>query len=216
MRYKYILFDLDGTLTDPKIGITTAVAYALNKMGHYEVNLEELTKFIGPPLREAFIEYYNFSEKEAKQAIEYYREYFIDRGIYENEIYSGIKELLDELKKSDRILVVATSKPTIFAETIINYFDLTKYFSSVVGSNLDGTRSKKAEVIEAALERNGITDKEEVVMIGDRKHDIIGAKHVGIHSIGVGYGYGTNNELEEAGADFIAAKVEDLRILLME
>jgi phosphoglycolate phosphatase len=216
LKYKYILFDLDGTLTDPKLGITKSVAFALDRMGYYDVNLEELTKFIGPPLVESFVEYYNFSEEEADQAVQYYREYFKDRGIYENKIYSGIEELLKVLKENGKELIVATSKPTVFAEVIIDHFNLTRYFSGVIGSNLDGTRVKKAEVIEAALKEIGITNKEDAVMIGDRKHDIIGAKENGIDSIGVEYGYGNYDELKKAGADFIVSKVDDLRTLLIK
>lgn len=210
MKYKYILFDLDGTLTDPKIGITKSVAYALDKMGIPGVDVEELTKFIGPPLMESFMKYYSFGEAEAKQAIEYYREYFKDKGIFENDIYDGIEELLKDLKEKGNILAVATSKPTVFAERIIEYFKLSHYFSCVIGSNLDGTRSKKAEVIQYVLDKLEIEDKKQAIMIGDREHDIIGANQVGIDSIGVRYGYGVEDELEKAGATCVVEKVEGL------
>lgn len=216
MRYKYILFDLDGTLTDPVIGITKSVAHALKRMKNIEVEPVELTNFIGPPLLDSFMEFYGFTENEANHAIECYREYFKDEGIFENEIYDGIKDLLDELKTTGTIMAVATSKPTVFAERIIDYFALNHYFKVVLGSHLDGGRTKKSEVIEAVIEALGIQDLKEVVMVGDRKHDIMGAKQMGIDSIGVEYGYGSYEELERAGAVFVVGDVSELRKLLLE
>ncbi|WZL82753.1 HAD family hydrolase [Vallitaleaceae bacterium 9-2] len=214
MKYTYILFDLDGTLTDPREGITKSVAYALNKMGQKSVNLDELTKFIGPPLKDSFMDYYNFTEDEANKAIELYREYFKDIGIFENHVYQGIPELLKALIEQEKILIVATSKPTVFAERIIRHFDLEKYFKVIIGSNLDGTRTNKAEVIETALLEAGIEQKDDVVMIGDRKHDVIGANVVGIDSIGVEYGYGSYEELTKAGATYIVKSTLELGSLL--
>lgn len=213
MSHKYILFDLDGTLTDPKEGITKSVAYSLKKMRNIEVDVEELTKFIGPPLMDSYSEYYGFTEEESRKAIEYYREYFKDKGIYENIIYDGIKELLEKLKNKGKVLVVATSKPTVFAEVIIRHFDLEGYFTFIVGSNLDGSRTRKSEVIEAALKKLGINDLADVVMIGDRKHDIMGAKEVNVDSIGVVYGYGSFDELKKAGADHVVNSVNELSML---
>lgn len=216
MLYKYILFDLDGTLTNPKTGITKSVAYALKKIKNIDANLDDLTKFIGPPLKESFMDFYDFTEEEAKQAILYYREYFVDQGIYENEIYEGIKELLEDLQKTNaNVLAVATSKPTKFAELIIKHFGLDGYFTSIVGSNLDGTRTKKSEVIEEVLLKLSIKDMREVVMIGDRQHDILGAKEMDIDSIGVAYGYGTYDELKRAGASYIVNNIQGLRDLLL-
>ncbi|MCF8018716.1 MAG: HAD-IA family hydrolase [Vallitaleaceae bacterium] len=216
MLYKYILFDLDGTLTNPKTGITKSVTYALKKIKNIDANLDDLTKFIGPPLKESFMDFYDFTEEEAKEAILYYREYFVDHGIYENEIYEGIKELLEDLQKTNTyVLAVATSKPTKFAELIIKHFGLDEYFTSIVGSNLDGTRTKKSEVIEEVLLRLSIKDKREVVMIGDRQHDILGAKEMVIDSIGVTYGYGTYDELKRAGANYIVNSIQGLRDLLL-
>jgi phosphoglycolate phosphatase len=194
MNYSTILFDLDGTLTDPKLGITRSVQYALSKYNIIEEDLDKLEPFIGPPLANSFEDIYSFSKYEAKKAVEYYREYFIDQGMYENEIYVGIKELLEILVNQQRVLMVATSKPTIFAEKILNYFKIDHYFEFVCGSNLDGTMSDKTEIIKYILDKKNI-EKNSTIMIGDRKHDIIGAHNNGIDSIGVAYGYGSEEEL---------------------
>lgn len=212
--YQYLLFDLDGTLTDPKVGITKAVAYALKKFKQLDVDLDALTKFIGPPLKDSFMSFYGFSEQDVDLAIQYYREYFSETGIFENEVYPGIRDMLDVIKHDGRyVLAVATSKPTVYAERIIEHFGLKDCFTCVVGSNLDGTRSKKAEVIQEVLRVLNVSQLDEVVMIGDREHDILGAKQVGVRSIGVLYGYGSYEELEGAGVSLIVKQVEDLRIL---
>jgi phosphoglycolate phosphatase len=214
MSYEYILFDLDGTLTNPAVGITNSVMYALEKYGIKVNERSELYKFIGPPLMESFEVYYGFSEDEAKMAVEYYREYYKEKGIYENLVYDGFEDLLRKLKETGMTLIVATSKPEVFAKQILEHFDLAKYFAYIAGSNLDGTRVKKAEVIKYALDSCRIIDLSKVIMIGDREHDIIGAKTVGIKSIGVLFGYGDRNELENAGADFIAETVSDIEKIL--
>ena len=214
-KYKYILFDLDGTLTDPAAGITNSVTYALQKFNITVEDKKALYKFIGPPLRESFEKYYSFSEEQSKKAVEYYREYFIEKGMFENKVFGEIPGLLENLKKSDKILFVATSKPTVFAEQILKHFNLIKYFTYVSGSNLDGTRVKKDEVIKHIFEECKITDPEKAIMIGDREHDILGAKKAGIHSIGVLSGYGDKDELERAGADYIAETVKDIAKILI-
>lgn len=208
--YNNILFDLDGTLTDPAQGITNSVAYALEKYGICVEDKTTLNKFIGPPLAESFQKFYGFSESESKQCVEYYREYYKPKGIFENEVYHGVEELLKPLKENGKILILATSKPEIFAKQILEHFRLIQYFDFVAGSNLDGTRVAKSEVIAYALESYGITDLENTLMVGDREHDIIGAKKIGISSLGVLYGYGSREELENAGADYIAATVSDI------
>lgn len=215
-NYQYILFDLDGTLTDSQLGITTCVAYALEDFGIHTENLEELKKFIGPPLKESFMKYYNLTDKEGDKAVEKYRERFATIGLYENEVYEGIPLLLDKLKQQGKILLVATSKPTIYSEKILEHFGLNDYFIFVAGSELDGTRVNKAEVIQYALEKNNITDLEKVVMIGDKEHDMIGAKVCGVDSIGVLYGFGDREELEKQGATYIAEKVNDLEKILLQ
>lgn len=215
INYEYILFDLDGTLTDPAIGITNSIMYALEKYGIKVSDRSKLYKFIGPPLWESFEKYYSFSKEEAKKAVEYYREYYKDKGIYENLVYEGFEDLLKLLNTSGRTLIVATSKPEVFAKQILEYFNIAKYFTFIAGGNLDGTRVKKDEVISYALESCNILDKSKVIMIGDREHDIIGAKKNGIHSMGVLFGYGDREELENAGADYIAKAVSDIgRILI--
>lgn len=210
MPYSHLLFDLDGTLTDPKLGITKSVQYALKRLGIEVEDLDQLDPFIGPPLMQSFTEIYSFTEEQASQAITYYREYFSDHGIFENELYSGMIELLEQLIHEGRFLYVATSKPTVFAERILRHFKLDPYFTYVSGSYLDGTRSAKGDIIQHILEEKRLS-AEDCVMIGDRKHDMIGANLNHMDSIGVEYGYGSREELEGAGATVVVATVNDLR-----
>lgn len=211
---KYLFFDLDGTLTDPFEGITRSVEYALNRYGISVDDRRTLAPFIGPPLADSFIKYYGFSREMAFEAIDIYRERFRDVGLFENEVYAGVPEMLDTIRKAGSKIVLATSKPRIFAQRILDHFDLTKYFDFVDGSELDGTRVNKDEVIAHALDMLNC-DKNEVVMIGDRLHDIHGAKINGLKSIGVLWGYGSREELADAGADMIAETINGLTILLM-
>lgn len=214
--YKYILFDLDGTLTDPKEGITNCVQYALDKYGFYNQPMDLLLKFIGPPLTESFMVYYGMDLEQAKDAVEKYRERFKDIGIYENKLYDGVDEMLCRLKECGKVLAVASSKPEVFVERILEYFNIRQYFDIVKGSFLDGTRVNKAEVIEAVFaELPENLDKTELVMVGDRLHDVNGAKTVGVDCIGVSFGYGGRKELEEAGADAVADTVEQLLNLIL-
>ena len=214
-NYQTVLFDLDGTLTDPGVGITNSVAYALSKYGIPVADNKDLFKFIGPPLSESFEVFYNFSKTEAKTAIAYYREYYRDKGIFENVVYEGIPELLEELKKQQKTVLLATSKPEFFARQILEYFQLENYFAYVAGSNMDGTRTRKAEVIDYALTSCHIEEKVSSIMVGDREHDIIGATKVGMDSIGVLFGYGSRAELEGAQATYIAKTVEDISDILL-
>ncbi len=215
MSYKYILFDLDGTLTDPALGITNSVMYALKKFGITPPEREQLLPFIGPPLAESFINFYGFSEEMATKAVEYYREYFSQTGIFENSIIKGIPALLNHLRDADKTLILATSKPLVFAEKILEHFDLAKYFSGAFGSNLDGSLSDKAEVINEAISKMKITDKKSAIMVGDRKHDIIGANKNGLKSVGVLFGYGSKAELENAGATHIVSDTDQLLKILL-
>ena len=210
--YDTLLFDLDGTLTDPKEGITKCVQYALKSFQIDEENRDNLTCFIGPPLRESFRVYYGFDEEQANRATQKYRERFETIGLYENKVFDGIKEMLQQLQASGKCLAVATSKPEVYAKKILEKYELLAYFEEVVGSEIDGTRAEKSEVIQEAFKRLGLSEeqKQQVLMIGDRKHDILGAKKCGIHSVGVQFGYAEPNELELAGADYIVNTVEEL------
>lgn len=209
MNYKNVLFDLDGTLTDPKVGITKSVQYALAKFDIIELDLSKLEFFIGPPLQHSFVEAYSFTSEQAWNAITHYREYFKEQGIYENELYEGIKELLELLKSQGRDLFVATSKPEVFALSILTHFELDSYFTYVCGSELDGTRSDKTEIIKFIIDKYHLNPME-TVMIGDRKHDLIGAHNNNIHSIAVGFGYGTEEELRAAEPTHHTPTVKDL------
>lgn len=227
-KYQYVLFDLDGTLTDPKEGITKSVAYALEYYGIHVEDLDSLCKFIGPPLKDSFVNYYGFSEEQGVEAVEMYREYFKPYGVYENKVYAGVDKMLADLVACGKKVILATSKPTVFAKTILEHFDLMKYFDVICGSELDGSRVKKGDVIAYALEqiakledlevsaseRGGVFDMSLVVMVGDREHDINGAKENGLDSIGVLYGYGDRAEHEVAGASYIVETVEELARML--
>jgi len=208
--YNTILFDLDGTLTDPGLGITNSAAYALKKHGIEVTDRTVLYPFIGPPLLDSFQRFYGFSEEQSEQAVADYREYFREKGLFENEVYSGVEELLQRLKESGKRLIIATSKPEEFAVKILKHFGLASYFDYIVGATMDSSRSKKGDVIAYALEVCGITDKTDVVMVGDREHDVLGAKENGLDSVGVLYGYGSREELEKAGATCVAETVEDI------
>lgn len=214
IHYKYLLFDLDGTITDSETGITRCVEYALNYFGIQVKDLHELSPFIGPPLLDSFKDFYNFTDEQAVIATEKYRERYTDKGIYENKLYPGIKELLAQAEQQGKTVILATSKPEIFARRILDYFELSNYFSFVAGSGLDGSLHTKKDVINYILQSNNITDLDTVVMIGDRKHDIIGAKDAGIDSIGVLYGFGNYDELAQAGATHIVKNIAELRNLL--
>lgn len=209
-----VLFDLDGTLTDPGEGITKSVEYALRAFSIAVDDRRALRKFIGPPLQASFIEYYGFTPGDAEKAVWKYREYYAERGIFENAVFDGIPELLGGLKEAGAISMVATSKPTVYAKQILEHFGLMEFFAFVGGSELDGTRVEKGEVIRHVLESTGV-DSSRAVMVGDRKHDIIGAGENGLASIGVLYGYGDRAELEEAGAGSIAGDVDSLAKMLL-
>lgn len=218
-----VLFDLDGTLTDPVIGITNSLMYALDKFGIRVEDRSELYKFIGPPLFNSFTDYYGFDEDKANQAVAYYREVYNVTGKYENEVYGGIPELLQSLKEQGYHLLVATSKPEHLAKDILEHFALAEYFCVIAGSDLDGVRNTKGKVIDYALEQFAKqldmpmeTVKKKAIMIGDRFHDVHGAKENEIDCIGVLYGYGSVEELEKAGADYIAEQPEDVLAIVQE
>ncbi|MBC7958787.1 MAG: HAD family hydrolase [Vallitaleaceae bacterium] len=213
MAYQNILFDLDGTLTDSKEGITKAVQYALSKFDIDAPNLDLLESFIGPPLEVSFKDLYHFSEEDIKKAISHYRVYFAEQGMYENVLYPGIENLLKILKGKGRRIYVATSKPTFFAEQILKHFSIDSYFDGVFGSHLDGRRVDKTEIIAAIMKERIPTD-ETVVMIGDRKYDIIGARNNGVDTIAVGYGYGSEDELKICEPNYFVHNLDELLIFL--
>lgn len=208
--YNTILFDLDGTLTDPGLGITNSVMYALKKWNIEVENRTSLYPFIGPPLMYSFQTYYGFSAEQSEKAVRYYREYFREKGMLENEVYEGVVELLKSLKSAGKRLIIATSKPEEFAIKILEHFGLARYFEYIAGATMDTTRNNKSDVIAHALKSCGITDVSDVVMVGDREHDVLGAKQNGLHSIGVLFGYGSREELEAAGATYVAETVADI------
>ena len=209
-----ILFDLDGTLTDPKEGIVNSILFALEKLGIHENSIDELDTFIGPPLRESFISRYNLSNELADRAMLFYREYFSVKGIYENRIYPGVKELLETLCANNYKLFVATSKPTVFAAEVLRHFKIDSYFDEIIGSNLDNTRTDKTEIIAYAVSTYGLQASHSI-MIGDRKHDIIGAKNNSLKTIGVTYGYGSPEEFLLYQPDFIVNNCKEIEVLLI-
>lgn len=212
----YLLFDLDGTLTDPKEGITKAVQYALKHYGIQVDDLDSLCPFIGPPLKDSFQKYYGFPEEQAKEGIQIYREYFSDKGWCQNRVFPGIPEMLGELKENGKKLYLATSKPEVFAKRILEHFGLTSYFEFIGGADLDETRVKKGDVIKYVLDTCGLSDKKEkVLMIGDREHDVLGAREQGLECVGVLFGYGDRTEMEECHAAYIAASINELRKMLL-
>lgn len=208
---KYCFFDLDGTLTDPAIGITNSVMYALKTYGIEETDREKLYPFIGPPLVDSFREHYGFSEEKGYEATERYREYFREKGLYENTVYEGIVPLLKSLRESGKKVILATSKPEEFAVSILKHFDLMEYFDFVCGALMDEKkRSHKVDVLSYALKVSG-ADPSESCMVGDRKFDIEAARSLGLFAVGVLYGYGDREELSQAGADVIVSDVEELK-----
>ncbi len=210
--YKYALFDLDGTLTDPSLGITNSIMHALRRMNRDVPPREELYRFIGPPLVPAFQNFLGMTEEEANQAVVFYREYFSVTGLFENTPYDGILDTLAAVKNAGLTLAVATSKPEKFAAQIIDHFGMSDAFTIVCGATMDSSRSKKGDVIAYTLEKLGISESEKphVLMIGDRFHDIDGAKENGLASAGVLWGFGDKAELTDAGADHIARTMDEL------
>lgn len=211
----YLLFDLDGTLTNPKEGITKCVQYALQALGIQEPDLDKLTPFIGPPLRQAFQQFYQLEEQQARYAVEKYRERFSTVGLFENYPYPGIAAMLQQLQAQGKILAVASSKPTVFVEQILQKFALDQYFQVILGSNLDGSRAEKQQVIAQALRQLHHPPAHQLLMIGDRKYDVCGAKAMGFPCVGVAFGFAAAGELEESGAIYIAQTVADLQQYLL-
>jgi phosphoglycolate phosphatase len=214
-QYDVILFDLDGTITDPGEGITKSVAYALQQSGITVTDLTTLYPFIGPPLRDSFQRYFGQTPQQAEESVAQYRVYYRKQGIFECLVYPGIEELLKKLSEAGKTIVLATSKPEEFAVQLLEHFGLDRYFTCMAGATLDDSRDTKDKVIAYALERVGLSDTSKAVMIGDREYDILGAKKFGIDGIGVTFGYGSRQELEEAGAIALADSAHDLEALLL-
>ncbi len=218
MKYRHYLFDLDGTLTDPREGITRCVQYALRHFGILVEDRRTLYPFIGPPLVPSFMEFYDLSKEQAEEALAVYRSRFSTKGWAENEVLAGIPEMLSTLRKQGKELHVASSKPEIFVLRILEHFGLKEYFSIIAGSDMEGKRTEKADVIREVIRRGNFSQDrlQEVVMVGDRKHDVIGARLCGIDSVGVYTGFAGENELEEAGADYVCHGIGELTALLTE
>ena len=214
-HYTVALFDLDGTIIDPIVGIVNSVKYALDCMKIEYNQTESFEKFIGPPLDQSFQNFYSLSESQAREAVEFYRIYYKKSGIEQNHLYTGIKDLFQDMLKQNILLYVATSKPTSFAIDILKYYNIAHFFKEIVGANLDLTRSAKKEIIEYILTKNPNIDPNNCVMIGDRNYDIIGAQDNQIDSIGVLYGYGSYEEMKEVKPTYIVETIADLRKILL-
>lgn len=222
---RVILFDLDGTLTDPKEGITRAVQYTLRSRGIEEQDLDKLCPFIGPPLTDSYQRFYGLTEQEARDLIPVFHEYFDRQGKFENRVYDGMEQMLQRLRDAGLRLAVSTSKPEYFAEQILEHFGLREYFELVGGADMEEIRVRKGEIIAYTLERLGVMPflshekgghPADVIMVGDREHDVLGAKENGLPCVGVLYGYGSEEELLAAGAKYLAASPEELGGLLLK
>ncbi len=216
-HYEYIFFDMDGTVSESAPGIIDSIIYALNLLGIEETDREKLKDFVGPPLLESFPKYYGIEGEQLMETVRNFQVYFREKGIWGNEMYPDIPQVLKSLKENGRRIVLATSKPELFAKEIIDRYKIGEYFDFVAGSVMDETRTLKHEVIEYAIENMGISDRSSILMVGDRRFDVEGADKCGIDCMGVLYGYGTREELESAGAAYIAETVLDIaRIILSD
>lgn len=217
MDFQYILFDLDGTITESGPGIMNSVYYAVTKMGYEVEDRNVLRRFIGPPLSESFQKYFGMTKEQAGEAIQTYREYYTSQGIFENTVYEGFEDSIKVLKESGKKLAIATSKPEKFAKQIAEHFDFAKYFDVICGASMDESLVAKADIMANALNALGVSEeqKEKVMMVGDREHDIFGAKKNHVASMGVLYGYGDRAELERAGADYIIEHASDIAKVIL-
>ncbi|HJC75338.1 MAG TPA: HAD family hydrolase [Candidatus Mediterraneibacter faecavium] len=215
MNYKTAIFDLDGTITDSGPGIMNAIRYAVKKRGLPDVPEEVLRSFIGPPLKEQFRSVFGLSDEEGTIMVATYREYYGEKGIFENRVYDGVPEVFQKLQEAGVRILMATSKPEKYAKQIAEHFGFAKYFDFIGGACMDGRRTDKHDVIEYVIDSCKVC-RENTVMIGDRRHDMIGASKAGIRSIGALYGYGSRDELEKAGADMIAVTPDDISKLILQ
>lgn len=214
-EYKTVLFDLDGTLTDPGEGITKSVAYALKQFGIDVPDRTALYPFIGPPLVDSFMSRYGFTHEQALEAVRQYRVYFRDRGIFENTVYPGVPEMLTRLRGHGKTLIVASSKPEEFVRRILSHFGIADRFAFAAGSTMTEQRTDKAEVVAYALCSAGISDTDSAILVGDREYDVFGAHRAGIDALAVSYGYGSREELRAANPEQIADSPEQVAELLL-
>jgi phosphoglycolate phosphatase len=215
-KYKYLIFDLDGTIIDPKVGGFGGIKYALDKYGLKDYDENLFRHFIGPPLHLSFAKYYGFDSMTSAKLCDYFREYYDERGKKECTLYDGMAETLKTLHREGFIMAIATTKPIFFAKQILDMFGISKYFFHISGSGLDNSKTEKGELIQEALTAFGRPDKDSVVMIGDREFDLIGALEHRIDSIAVEYGYGDYEEFVKYNATFIVKSVEELQKLLLK
>lgn len=213
-HYTHLFLDLDGTLSDSAPGIVRSAQYALEAFGIHVDNLDDLLCFVGPPLEESFQEFYHLTPSQADEAVKVYRRRYEKIGVYENALYPGIPQFLDKARKAGKVLMVATSKPQRMADLVLSHFGIADRFA-FVGGREDSSRRTKEEVIRYVMKENGLTRTEDIVMIGDRKHDVLGAKAVGLDSVGVLYGYGSRDEFQAAGATYIVDTLKELEELLL-
>lgn len=213
-HYTHLFLDLDGTLSDSAPGIVRSAQYALEAFGIHVDNLDDLLCFVGPPLEESFQEFYHLTPSQADEAVKVYRRRYEKIGVYENALYPGIPQFLDKARQAGKVLMVATSKPQRMADLVLSHFGIADRFA-FVGGREDSSRRTKEEVIRYVMKENGLTRTEDIVMIGDRKHDVLGAKAVGLDSVGVLYGYGSRDEFQVAGATYIVDTLKELEELLL-
>lgn len=213
-HYTHLFLDLDGTLSDSAPGIVRSAQYALEAFGIHIDNLDDLLCFVGPPLEESFQEFYHLTPSQADEAVKVYRRRYEKIGVYENALYPGIPQFLDKARQAGKVLMVATSKPQRMADLVLSHFGIADRFA-FVGGREDSSRRTKEEVIRYVMKENGLTRTEDIVMIGDRKHDVLGAKAVGLDSVGVLYGYGSRDEFQAAGATYIVDTLKELEELLL-
>jgi phosphoglycolate phosphatase len=209
-KYDVIAFDLDGTLTNPERGLIASFVYALGKMGVDYGEKEELKRFIGPPIYEEWQRVFGFTPEESSKALLIFREYYSVYGWWDNEMYPGVPEMLRALCESGKKIILATSKPEVFARKILDLFDIAKYFDYVGGADTDKTRDKKHEVLAYSMASLGVTDTSRVILVGDRVYDAEGARACGVDSLGVLYGHGSREEIENSGFNYICESVEDI------
>jgi phosphoglycolate phosphatase len=215
-KYDYLFFDLDGTLTDSGEGIMRSVSHALSFFGIEEQNVDKLRRFVGPPLEASFETFYGLTKEQAEKAVDIYHDRYRPIGVFENRPYDGIEECLQELKDSGYHLVVATSKPIDMAMKVLKHFNLLRYFEFVAARDMEGLLYSKADVIRYALKEHSVTDVSRVLMIGDRKFDVLGAREVGFDCVGVLYGYGDLDEMKRANAKYVVGTVGELKQLLLQ